>query len=171
MTMGRRVQISSLPISVSCIHPEQLSVNTLPQRQNGSYFCRQHFQMHFIWWKTWISIEILLKFFIKDLIDNMLALVQLMAWHQKWLGTKVIIWTNDDLVYWHKYASMGYMRQWVNALCGLVIPYDDMIWANIGPGNGLLPDGTKPLPQQRLFNSQSDPVEFPWGKFYRKYSR
>ena len=29
--------------------------------------------------------------------------------------------------------------------CGLVKPYGDMIWVNIGFGDGLLPDGTKPL--------------------------
>ena len=30
---------------------------------------------------------------------------------------------------------------------GLVRPYGN-IWGNIGSGNGLMPDGTKPLPKQ-----------------------
>ena len=29
--------------------------------------------------------------------------------------------------------------------CGLVMPYGDIDLVNSGPGNGLLPDGTKPL--------------------------
>ena len=33
---------------------------------------------------------------------------------------------------------------------GLVAPYGDKIWVNIGSGNGLLPDGTKPLPEPML---------------------
>ena len=34
---------------------------------------------------------------------------------------------------------------------GLVMPY---IWVNIGSGNGLLPGGTKPLPEPMLTNHQ-----------------
>ena len=34
--------------------------------------------------------------------------------------------------------------------CGLVTPYGDIIWVNIGSGNGLLPEGTKPLPEPML---------------------
>ena len=29
-------------------------------------------------------------------------------------------------------------------------PFGDKIWVNIGSGNGLLPDGIKPLPKQML---------------------
>ena len=32
------------------------------------------------------------------------------------------------------------------------------IWVNIGLGNGLLPDGTKPLPKPMLTYHKSDPV-------------
>ena len=31
--------------------------------------------------------------------------------------------------------------------CGLGTPYRDIEMVNIGSGNGLLPDGTKPLPE------------------------
>ena len=34
--------------------------------------------------------------------------------------------------------------------CCLVTPYGAKIWVNIGSGNGLLPDGTKPLPEPIL---------------------
>ena len=32
------------------------------------------------------------------------------------------------------------------------------IWVNIGPSNGLLPAGTKPLPERMLTYNQSDDV-------------
>ena len=38
-------------------------------------------------------------------------------------------------------------------------PYGD-IWVNIGSGNGLLPDGTKPLPEPMLTYHQYGPVSF-----------
>ena len=34
------------------------------------------------------------------------------------------------------------------------------IWVNIGSGNGLMPDGTKPLPEPMLTNDQWDVVTF-----------
>ena len=34
--------------------------------------------------------------------------------------------------------------------CSLVTPYATEIWVNIGSANGLLPDGTKPLPDPML---------------------
>ena len=42
-----------------------------------------------------------------------------------------------------------------NALfhCGLVTPIGVNIWVNIGSGNGLLRDDTKPLPQPMLTNN------------------
>ena len=38
--------------------------------------------------------------------------------------------------------------------CDLVMPYAPQIWVKIGLGNGLLPDGTKPLPKPILTNHQ-----------------
>ena len=34
--------------------------------------------------------------------------------------------------------------------CGLVMPYGDIDWVNIGLGNGLVPSGNKPLPKPML---------------------
>ena len=36
------------------------------------------------------------------------------------------------------------------------------IYVNIGSGNSLLADGTKPLPEQMLTNDQWDIVAFTW---------
>ena len=42
--------------------------------------------------------------------------------------------------------------------CGLVTPFGALIWFNNASGNGLLPDGTKPLPEPMLTNHQWGPV-------------
>ena len=42
------------------------------------------------------------------------------------------------------------------------------IWVNIGSGNGLLPDGTKPLPEPMLTAHQWSPVTFILGQFYKR---
>ena len=39
------------------------------------------------------------------------------------------------------------------------------IWVNTGSGNGLLPDGTKPLPEPMLTDHQLSPVTFILGQF------
>ena len=39
------------------------------------------------------------------------------------------------------------------------------IWVNIGSGNGLLPDGTKPLPEPMLTFHNLSPVTFILGLF------
>ena len=39
------------------------------------------------------------------------------------------------------------------------------IWVNVGSGNGLLPDGTNPLPEPMLTDHQWSPVTFILGQF------
>ena len=51
--------------------------------------------------------------------------------------------------------------------CCEVTPYN---LVNIGSDNGLLPEGTKPLPEPML-TYQWGLVAFTWGKFHRKFSR
>ena len=41
------------------------------------------------------------------------------------------------------------------------------IWVNIGSGNGLLPDGTKPLPEPMLTYHQKGWVTFIWGQVHK----
>ena len=43
-------------------------------------FRRRHFQLHFLEWNVWIPIKISLKFVPKGPINNIPALVQIMAW-------------------------------------------------------------------------------------------
>ena len=42
------------------------------------------------------------------------------------------------------------------------------ILVNTGSGNGLLPDGTKPLPEPMLTYHQLGPVAFIWGYYHKK---
>ena len=54
--------------------------------------------------------------------------------------------------------------------CDLAIQSSDItswILVNIGLSNGLLPDGTKPLPEPILIYHQWERVTFTWGKFHR----
>ena len=45
------------------------------------------------------------------------------------------------------------------------------VWVNIGSGNGLVPNGTKPLPKPMLTNHQWCAVAHSWGQFHWKWSR
>ena len=68
-------------------------VNTLMPRQNGRHFADDIFKLIFLNENVWIPIKISLKFVPQGLINNIPALVQIMAWRQP--GAKAIIWTND----------------------------------------------------------------------------
>ena len=57
-------------------------VNTLRPRQNGRHFPDDIFKWIFLNENVWISINISLKFVPKGPINNIQALVQIMAWHR-----------------------------------------------------------------------------------------
>ena len=59
-----------------------LLFNTLRLRQNGCHFPDDIFKCIFLNENVWISIKISLKFVPKGPINNILALVQIMAWHR-----------------------------------------------------------------------------------------
>ena len=63
--------------SVSCCH-----INTLRPRQNGHHFPHDIYKCIFMNENKWISIKISLKFVPKDLINNIVSLVQIMAWRR-----------------------------------------------------------------------------------------
>ena len=56
------------------------SLNTLRPRQNGRQFTDDLFKCIFLNENVWISIEVSLKFVPEGLINNIPALVQIMAW-------------------------------------------------------------------------------------------
>ena len=57
-------------------------VNTLRPWQNGRHFADDIFKCIFLTENVWISINISLKFVPKGLINNIPALVQIMAWRR-----------------------------------------------------------------------------------------
>ena len=67
---------------------EVLGVNTLRLRQNGCRFADDIFKCVLLNENVWTSIKISLKFVPKGLINNIPALVQIMAWH--WPGGKAL---------------------------------------------------------------------------------
>ena len=62
-------------------------VNTLRPRQNGRYFPDDIFKCIFLKENVWIRIKISLKFVPKSPINNIPALVQIMAWRQRIYGS------------------------------------------------------------------------------------
>ena len=50
--------------------------------------------------------------------------------------------------------------------CGPVMPYGDIDLVNIALGTGLLPDGTKPLPEPILTYHEKHSVAFTWELFH-----
>ena len=79
-------------------------INTLRPRQNGPHFTDDLFKYIFLNENVWILIKISLKFVHKGPIDNMhIGSDKGMAANRR----QAIIWTNDGLVYWRIYASLG----------------------------------------------------------------
>ena len=62
--------------------PQGFNVNTLSPRQNGRHFPDDIFKRIFLNKNVWILIKISLKFVPKGPINNIKALVQIMAWHR-----------------------------------------------------------------------------------------
>ena len=55
--------------------------------------------------------------------------------------------------------------------CGLRRHIATLVWVTIDSGNGLLPDGTNPLPESILTNHRRDHVPCTRGQFYGKCVR
>ena len=68
--------------------------NTLRPRQNGRRFADDTLKRIFLNENVRISIKISLKFVPKCPINNITALVQIMAWRRS-LRQQAIIWIND----------------------------------------------------------------------------
>ena len=69
-------------IPIFLLHCLQKTVNTLRPRQNGRHFADDIFNGIFLNENVWISIKFSLKFVPKGPINNIPALVQIMAWRR-----------------------------------------------------------------------------------------
>ena len=81
-SVRKNMNLVLIPVWIS-IH---MPINTLRPRQNGCLFADEIFKCIFFNENVWISITISLKFVPKVRINNIPALVQIMAWRR--LGDK-----------------------------------------------------------------------------------
>ena len=87
-----------------CGRSQETHINSLRPRQNGRYNADDIFKCIFLNENVWIPTKISLKFVPKGPINNIPALVQIMAWRR--LGDKPL----SELMmvsYWRIYASLG----------------------------------------------------------------
>ena len=96
---------------VGCCHQSLLltRINTLRPRQNGRHFPDAIFKRIFFNENAWISIKFSLKFVPKVPINNIPALVQIMAWRRS--GDKLLSETMMDSFLMHICVTRP---QWVN---------------------------------------------------------
>ena len=92
-----------------------IQFNTLKPRQNGRHFADDTFKCIFLNENVWIPITIWLEFVPKGPINNIPALVQIMAWHRP--GDKPL--SESMMVSLQTHICV---TQWVNSL-GLVTPF------------------------------------------------
>ena len=84
-------------------------LNTLRSKQNGRHFPCDIFNCIFLNENVRISNKISLKFVPKDQINNIAGSDNGLAPTRR----QAVTWTNDGLVYWRIYASLG---QWVKCV-------------------------------------------------------
>ena len=82
----------------------ELNINTLRPRQNGRRFLDDIFKCIFLNENIWISIKISLRFVLKGPINNIPALVQIMAWRRPGASHYLNQWWLD---YRRIYESLG----------------------------------------------------------------
>ena len=110
----------------------QSCINTLRPRQNGRHFADNIFKCIFLNENVWIPIKISLKFVPKGPVNNIPALVQIMAWRRpgdkslsepmmvgltthicvtrpQWV--KPLVW---DLIYWYSIVKHQWRYHWIS---------------------------------------------------------
>ena len=136
----RKCKLAAILLRAQC-------VNTLRPRQNGRHFADDMFKCIFLNENLWIPIEISLTFVPKGSIDNIPALVQIMAWRRP--GDKPL--SEPRMVSLPTHICVT-RPQWVNKMW----PSKTIWWCSshwtLVQAMGLLPDGTKPLPEPMLIS-------------------
>ena len=127
-----------------------LQINTLRPRQNGRHFADDIFKCIFLNENVWIPIKISLKFAPQGPINNIPALVQIMAWCRSsgnpLSGPMMVRLPTHICVtrpQWVKRAILGNCSQ-MNATKHL------SWWVNIASNNGLLWSDINPFPEPML---------------------
>ena len=129
-----------LNADVTCITEKKNTQNNRKSEPNYHHLAKSIFQVNFLVRKCQFHWSLFLG----------------VQWHYVTIGSddglapsrwQAIIWIYDGLCYWHICASVGLSEL---THCGLVTPWGDKDLVNIGSGNGLLSDGTKPLLEPNL---------------------
>ena len=102
---------SSWPPCLVCHNTPYIMLNTLRPRQNGRHFPDNIFKLIYLNESIWISIEISLKFVPKGPVNNIPALVQIMAWRRPGDKPK----SEPMLVCWLSHICVT-RPQWVKSL-------------------------------------------------------
>ena len=126
-------------------------------------FIRFFYQTIVAWWHhmvTWIWVIDLARNGNLGCANAILGCAKCHLWWNspwKWKNNGHF-WVCNQLIYPCKTRVHGWLA-------------NTMIWVNTGSGNGLLPDGIKPLPEPMLTNHQRGPLAFSWGQFHRNWVR
>ena len=110
-----------------------VKLNTLRPRQNGCHFAEDIFKCIFLNDNAWFPIKISLKFVPKGLINNIILLVQIMAWRRP--GDKPL--SKPMIVSLPTHICVA-RPQWVTCnrtpwqyIKGLLRPSDRLLWSTI----------------------------------------
>ena len=143
--------------------------NTIRLRQNGGQLPDDIFKCIFLNENVRILLKLSLKFVLEVRINNIPALVWVMAWcrpgdkplsEPMMLSSLICICVTRP----QRVNICFSMEWWVN----MFISWHMMmwIWVNTGSGNGLLPNSTKPLPELLLTYHQRCSLAFNWRQFH-----
>ena len=102
-------------------------LNSLRPRRNRRHFADDIFNRIFLNENAWIPIKISLKFVPKGPINDIPALVQIMAWHRP--GAKPLS-EPMMVIYWRIYASLGLneLRTWSECICCILLHFVQVIY-------------------------------------------
>ena len=146
--LGARPSAGTMITKFGSIVYAGLTLNSLRPRQNGRYNADGILKCIFLNKNVWFPTKISLKFVPTGPINNIPALVQIMAWPRP--GDKEL--SEPMLVRIPTHICVT-RPQWVKGSVNSLWPCDTMwhqrSWS-IWWGNSLLPDGPKPLPHPML---------------------
>ena len=79
-------------------------------------------------------------------------------------------WQANKHIVWPYHMAWASNIQYILTQCNLMVSYGDIDLVTADPGNGLLPDGTKPLPAPTLTYNRLGPITFFLGQFQTRSS-
>ena len=135
------------------------SISELAYRQKGELISLNQMAM-FSWIKKSYSFGVHVHILWKP---KLYSAVLLVAWNRWVLGHLQAPWSRPHI----RTGS----PPWCELFVAWSRPMASQNSVNIGSDNGLVPSGTKPLPEPVLANHQWGHMAFTWGQFHRKCSR